>query len=113
MSRKNCILEGKYKGIKITKDIVLRISNDIEPEGYPLSKYSISSYEVINEATVSQFSGWKALMGISALGSLGMALGIDGENDKEYLISIEWKLGGKSLILLEYDYYKTFIQAMF
>lgn len=107
MARVNYVLEGKYKNKKIDKGSYLFV------HGVSFSKYNISSYKVINEANISQFSGWKALMGISALGSVGMALGIDGESSKEYLISIQWKDGEKSLILIDYNYYKRFVQSMF
>lgn len=111
MSRKNYVLEGEYKDKKIRQGHILRVIND-EQIGFPLSKYTVASYEVINEETVSQFSAWKALMGMSALGSVGMVWGIDGDSRKEYLISINWKDGEKSLILIDHDYYVTFVQSM-
>lgn len=107
MSRVNYVLEGKYKNSKIGRG-----TDALFADGWFAKRY-ISSYQVIDETNVNQFSGWKALMGMSAFGSLGMALGIDGENRKEYLISIDWKDGEKSLILLDYNYYKTFVQSMF
>lgn len=107
MSRINYVLAGKYEDEKLDKASVLFVDH------VAISHYNISSYQVIDEANVSQFSGWKALMGISALGSVGMALGIDGDSRKEYLISIDWKDGEKSLILIDHNYYVTFVRSMF
>ena len=109
----NYVLAGKYKDKKIYETGFLNIK-DVEGQvGYPISKHTISSYQVMDETTVSQFSGWKSLMGMSAFGTVGMTLGIDGENKKEYLISIEWLDGEKSLILINWKCYKALMKTMF
>lgn len=48
-------------------------------------------------------------------GGFGAVAGIGGKNksSKEYLISIEWKSGEKSLVLLDDEYYKVFIASIF
>ncbi|MBD5521322.1 MAG: hypothetical protein HDR03_08905 [Lachnospiraceae bacterium] len=50
---------------------------------------------------------------MALLGGVGAIAGIGGKNKKEYLIAIEWKDGDKSLILIDDEYYKVFIQSMF
>ncbi|MBD5521321.1 MAG: hypothetical protein HDR03_08900 [Lachnospiraceae bacterium] len=52
---------------------------------------------------------------MALFGGIGAVAGIGGKNksSKEYLISIEWKSGEKSLILLDEKYYKVFIASMF
>lgn len=107
MSRINYVVAGKYEDMKLDNAYILCT------QGIPFSKNYIASYQVIDESNVSQFSAWKALMGMSALGSVGMVWGIDGDSRKEYLISIDWKDGEKSLILIDHDYYVTFVKSMF
>ncbi len=52
---------------------------------------------------------------MAVFGGIGVVAGIGGKNksSKEYLISIEWKSGEKSLILIDDEYYKVFIKSMF
>lgn len=84
----NVVLEGKYKNKKISRTDILILPDD-EEVYYPLSEYTISSYSVIDKINKDLYGG------------------------KEYLIAVEWKEGGKSLISLNEEYYKTFIISMF
>lgn len=103
----NYVMEGKYKDKKIRGNHI-----DIMPP-YPLSKYSISSYTVIDETNKDQYSVWKGALGVALLGGFGAVAGIGGKKKKEYLIAIEWKDGEKSLICLDDEAYKTFVRSMF
>lgn len=47
------------------------------------------------------------------LGDIGAVAGMGSKNKKEYLISIGWKDGEKSLILIDDTYYKVFVKSMF
>ncbi len=82
-----------------------------------LKKEYISSYNVIDENNKdsSQYSFWKGALGVAVFGGIGAVAGIEGKNktSKEYLISIEWKRGEKSLILIDDEYYKIFVKSMF
>ncbi len=82
-----------------------------------LTKQYISSYMVLDEnnKNSSEFSFWKGALGMAVFGGIGVVAGIGGKNksSKEYLISIEWKSGEKSLILIDDEYYKVFIKSMF
>ncbi len=114
MSQINSILEGKYKNKKIIDTSILKISNaEINGSNYPLSKFTISSYTVMNESNKDQYSFWKGALGVALFGGIGAVAGIGGKNKKEYLIAIEWKDGEKSLILINDEYYKVFVKSMF
>lgn len=114
MANINYILEGKYKNKKISCTSILKIPNvEINGSDYPLSKFTISSYTVIDESNKDQYSFWKGALGVALFGGIGAVAGIGGKNKKEYLIAIEWKDGEKSLILINDEYYKVFIKSMF
>ena len=106
MSNINTVLEGKNKGSKITGGTVL-YANEW------LSKYTVASYQVIDETNKDQYSFWKGALGVALLGNIGAVVGIGGKNKKEYLIEIKWKNGDKSLIFIDENYYKIFIKSMF
>ena len=108
MSKLNYVLEGKYKGMKITCGTdLLWVKRD------PFSDYYISSYTVIDESNQEQYSFWKGALGVALFGGLGAVAGIRGKNKKEYLIAIEWKDGEKSLMLIDDECYKVFVKSMF
>ena len=114
MSKKiNCVLEGKYKNEKISGHKEISVNTSEYIGGRSLSKKQISSYAIIDETNKDQYSFWKGALGVALLGGLGAIAGIGGKNKKEYLIAIEWKDGDKSLILIDDEYYKVFIQSMF
>lgn len=112
----NIILEGMYrdKNIYISSD---KRNLETSGMGWNLTKNHISSYTILDEnnKNSSEYSFWKGALGVALFGSFGAVAGIGGKNksSKEYLISIEWKSGEKSLILLDDKYYKVFIKSMF
>lgn len=107
MSQLNIVLEGKYKNKKITCGTLLYVDTD------PFSKRYISSYTVIDETNKDQYSFFKGAMGVALLGGIGALAGVHGKKKKEYLIAIDWKSGERSLILIDDEYYKTFVKSMF
>lgn len=107
MKKINYVLEGKYKNEKITHGSLLRTYSS------PFSKRYISSYTIIDELNKEEYSFWKGAVGAVFFGGLGAIAGINGKSRKEYLISVEWKDGNKSLILLDDEYYKVFVKSMF
>ncbi|MCM1295629.1 MAG: hypothetical protein NC311_08800 [Muribaculaceae bacterium] len=112
MANINYVLEGKYKNRKILGGSTL----DIDVDLVPLVKRYISSYAILDEnnPNSSEYSFWKGALGVAVFGALGAVAGIGGKkSSKEYLISIEWKSGEKSLILLDDKYYKVFVKSMF
>ena len=113
----NIVLEGKYKELKISSYQELYIQTPEYVGGRYLNKKQISSYIVLDENSKnsSEYSFWKGVLGVTLFGSLGVLAGIGGKNktSKEYLISIEWKDGEKSLILIDDKYYKVFVRSMF
>ena len=117
MSKKNInyILEGKYKN----KEIYYPFKSDILKiiGGSSIKKERIVSYTILDEnsKSSSEYSFWKGALGVALLGEWGAVAGIGGKNksSKEYLISIEWEDGEKSLILLDDEYYKVFVKSMF
>lgn len=104
----NYVVEGKYKGDKLTKGSLLYAENHD-----PFSKRYISSYQVIDESTKEQYSLWKGALGAALLGGIGAVAGIKGKKKTEYLVAIEWKDGERSLICINEEYYKTFVRSMF
>lgn len=104
---KNYVVEGKYKNTKISGNHI-----SVYPP-YPLSKFSISPYTVIDESNKDQYSFWKGALGVALFGGFGAVAGVNGKKSKEYLIAIEWKDGEKSLICLDEDAYKVFVKSMF
>lgn len=117
MSKKNInyVLEGEYKNKEIycpSKSDTLKIIS-----GSSIKKERKVSYTILDEnnKNSSEYSFWKGALGIALFGNFGVVAGIGGKNksSKEYLISIEWKSGEKSLILLDDEYYKVFIKSMF
>lgn len=116
MQQINFVLEGKYKNEKIKSFSDSLYLPNID-HGYYMTKNHISSYTILDENSKnsSEFSFWKGALGMAVFGNIGVVAGIGGKNksSKEYLISIEWKSGEKSLILLDDEYYKVFIKSMF
>lgn len=55
---------------------------DVEVGGYPLSKYTISSYTVIDESNKDEYSFWKGALGVALLGGMGAIAGIGGKKRK-------------------------------
>ena len=104
----NYVLEGKYKNSKTTGSSI-----SIDPTYPPLSKWTVSSYTIIDESNKDQYSFWKGALGVALFGGFGAVAGVNGKKTKEYLIAIEWKDGDKSLICLDEDAYKVFVKSMF
>lgn len=104
---KNYVIEGKYKNTKIFGNHI-----SVHPP-YPLSKFSISSYTVIDEFNKEEYSFWDGALGVALWGEFGAIAGIGGKKSKEYLVAVEWKEGGKSLLSLDEDAYKEFVKNMF
>lgn len=107
MGKINVVLAGKYENEDVGGTSVLSVGSR------PLSKSSLSAYTVINETTKEGYSVAKGLMGKRLFGEYGWLAGVGGKTRKEYLISIEWKEGDKSLICIDDDHYKTFLKWMF
>jgi hypothetical protein len=110
----NYVVEGKWKN----EELYLSYKNDfIKIGGGSLKKEYISSYTVLDENNInsSEYSFLKGALGVAIFGGAGAVAGIGGKKKttKEYLISIEWKSGEKSLILIDDEYYKTFVKSMF
>lgn len=114
MPNMNYVIKGKYQNEKIICTSILKISKvQINGTDYPLSKFTVSSYNVIDEFNKEEYSFWKGAVGAAFFGGLGAFAGINGKSRKEYLVSIEWKDGNKSLILIDDEYYKVFVKSMF
>ena len=96
----NSFLAGAYEGRGVYYDRKRRclVINSVTP----LSKEDIASYTVIDETTKEEIS----------IFDIGYPYGC-GIQTKEYLISIEWKFGRKSLLCLDQDYYKKFVASQF
>ena len=112
----NYVVEGKLKGRKISGG-TLTIYDSLGRD-HVINKRFVVSYEVIDETKKEKYSMWKGALGVAFLGGIGAVAGIKGNKKKEYLIAIEWvnnqwEDGGKSLILLDENLYKTFIKQMF
>ena len=111
----NYVIKGKYENQPVK---LMKWKNDswLELDG-GLNKRYISSYTILDEnnKNSSEYSFWKGALGVAIFGNFGVVAGIGGKNksSKEYLISIEWTSGEKSLILLDDEYYKVFIKSMF
>ena len=109
---KSYVMEGKYQNSKIDYGNGT-ISIICEPYSKVMNKLSISSYTVIDESNKDQYSFWKGALCVALFGGFGAVAGVKGKKTKEYLIAIEWKDGEKSLICLDEDAYKVFVQSMF
>ena len=110
--RKSYVMEGKYKNCKIAHGNDT-ISIICDPYIAVMNKLSISSYTVIDEFNKEEYSFWDGAVGVALWGEFGAVAGIGGKQSKEYLISIEWKEGEKSLIYLDEENYKVFVKNMF
>ncbi|MGN0407913.1 MAG: hypothetical protein ACI4EJ_06625 [Bacteroides sp.] len=108
MAKINIVLEGKFKGKK-----VLNTSYGLCIGTWCADKSSVSAYTVIDETAKEEYSFWQGALGEVLFGDMGAILGIGGKQTKEYLISIEWYDGDKSLILIDDEYYKIFVRRMF
>ena len=110
MKEINKVLEGANKGNKI-----YNISTDkcLSQSGWDFKPPYISSYTVIDESNIDQYSFWKGALGVALFGGLGAIAGVNGKKKKEYLIAVEWKEGEKSLISLNEEYYKVFVKSNF
>ena len=103
----NIVLKGKYSNSKIEGWHTMWIDDT------PVCKRYVSSYIVIDESNKEEYSFWKGAVGAAFFGGLGAFAGINGKSRKEYLVSIEWKDGEKSLILIDDRYYKVLVESMF
>lgn len=116
MAQKCYVLEGKFKGERISAYSNCIYLPKVKP-GCKFNKLKISSYQVLDENSKDskEYSFWKGALGVVLLGGIGAVAGIGGKkkSTKEYLISVEWKDGEKSLILLDDKCYKVFVQSMF
>lgn len=113
MANINYVVEGKYKNDRINQTSTELCLN--KNRGYFIKSW-ISSYQVLDEnnKSSSEYSFWKGALGVAVFGAIGAVAGIGGKkSSKEYLVSIEWKSGEKSLVLLDDEYYKVFIKSMF
>lgn len=107
MLKINYVLEGYSKG----EEIYESFSGPYLQIGiHAALPKQIKSYQLLEEKSKKEYSS--VLGSIGVIMGYGIALGIDGKTTKEYHISIEWKDGTKSLILLSESYYKIFIQSM-
>lgn len=104
---KNYVVEGKYKGTKISGGYIS------EPYIEPISKFSVNSYTVIDETNKDQYSFWKGALGVALFGGVGAIAGLKGKKSKEYMIAIQWKTGEKSLICVDENNYKQIVGMMF
>ncbi len=109
---KNYVVEGKYKGIKINYGST-RVWVETNPYSHNINRMYISSYTVIDETNKEEYSFWKGALGVALFGSAGAITGVKGKKTTEYLVSIEWKEGGKSLICIDGDCYKVLVKSMF
>ena len=109
---KNYVIEGTHKGSKIDCSNT-RIWIKCQPYSRTMNKLSISSYTVIDEFNKEEYSFWDGALGVALWGEFGAVAGIGGQKSKEYLISIEWEDGEKSLVYLDEEYYKAFVSSMF
>ena len=110
MSKINHVLKGLFEGKEIKDGLTELYMLDAKRS---FCKYFVLSYTVIDSNEKSEYSFWKGMMGMTMFGDGGSIFGIDGKKTKEYLISIEWKDGEKSLILIDQELYKTFVASMF
>lgn len=105
---KNIVLEGKYKGEKISNyGTRLGLPSDI------INSLYVSSYTLIDESNKDQYSFWKGALGVALFGGIGAIAGLKGKKSKEYLVAIQWKDGDKSLICIDDECYKTLVKCMF
>ncbi len=106
----NVFLAGTYEGCEVyynRKIRCLAINSAVS-----LCKEDIASYTVIDETTKEEISVFDGIQGEMFFGDMGFPYG-SGVKTKEYLISIEWKFGRKSLLCLDQDYYKKFVASQF
>lgn len=115
MGKINIVLEGKYKNEKI-KAFSNKVYLPNVEGGYFLTPIHINSYNVIDETTKNstEYSYWRGRLGEFLMDSpSGLLMGKVNRTYKEYLISIEWKDGEKSLIAIDDKFYKSFLIGMF
>lgn len=108
---KNYVVEGKYKGTKINCGLDI-IWVETTPS-HDMNKMYISSYTVLDETNKEEYSFWKGALGVALFGSAGAITGAKGKKTTEYLVSIEWKDGQKSLISIDDKCYKALVKSMF
>ncbi len=101
MSNINYVLEGKFRNQKLICTTRLKVITDDYPGGYSLIPSSISSYHIVNIFNNNQY-----------FRNPFFSNSIVNKNNKEYLISVEWKDGGTSLILINDKYFKIFLDGM-
>lgn len=108
---KGYVVEGKYKGAKINCGLDTIWVETTPP--YDINKMYISSYTVLDETNKEEYSFWKGVLGVALFGSAGAVSGVKGKKTTEYLVSIEWKDGQKSLISIDDKCYKALVKSMF
>lgn len=73
---KSYVVEGKYKNTKVLGNHI-----DVYPP-YPLSKFSVSSYTLIDESNKDQYSFWKGALGVALFGGFGALAGVGGKKEQ-------------------------------
>lgn len=113
---KNTVIEGDYKG-----KCIIRVNGSVFiSTGFfktlELSKSNVANYEILNEdKRKSATSGaTRALVGGALLGGIGLLAGaLSAKNKGEYLITIQFTDGKKSLLNVDDKIYKTLISKCF
>ena len=109
----NVVLKGSEEGEKIWDS-----GKGLVTTGRTFTKEYVQSYTVLDETTTESFSAFDGFIGQLIYGDMGFLLGQNGNQEKKYLIAIEWKYPGvndemKSLICLDYKYYRILVTDLF
>ena len=119
MAKKNYVVKGEYEGSKITgsRDCGYLFVCDA---GTAVVPRFVSSYEVISKTQQSEYDYNKGYIGRQMFGFNGWLMGTDGIQYNEYQVLVVWKetkwdkfkKGGKSLFVLDDEYYSYLVRGM-
>ncbi|MCQ4727443.1 hypothetical protein NE664_12400 [Anaerotignum faecicola] len=118
MKARNVVLAGDYKGHILTSgrngEIEPKLSTGIFKKRIPLTKETVESMEVINQATIQSAANGIVSTAISTalLGPVGLLAGRP-QVEGIYMVAIKLKNGKNFLAEIDDDIYRALIQWMY
>jgi hypothetical protein len=119
MAARNKVIAGDYENFKVggyNRNGAFVITPFSQGwDSIYMNKRTVEMYEVLSEEKIK--SGTSAVlrggMGALLLGPVGLLAGLSAKNKGIHVIAIFWKDGKQSLIEVDDDLYKVFLQGMF
>lgn len=113
MAAANKVLSGMYEESPVCFSAGRQYACIRGKGSLDINSTNCTSYELLDadSKTSATSAVCRAALGAAILGPAGLLAGITAKKKKSYLIKIEWKTGGSSIIEVDDDYYKKIVCA--